>query len=248
MDARTDIIDERQAREDLAAALRMTARLDMHEAVANHYSMAISSDGMRFLINPKWMHFARVRASDLILVDMNDPEATARRRDIDRTARAIHGQVHRLRPDARVVMHLHPIATTALASLDPPAMPAIDQNSARYFNRLAIDTHFGGFANSDEEGARLAGLLNGKSRLLMGNHGVMITARTVGEAWDDIYTFERAARIVVAAMSTGRPLKVLADDVAEQTARDWEGIVNFSIRHFDEMKLLLDAESPGYRD
>jgi ribulose-5-phosphate 4-epimerase/fuculose-1-phosphate aldolase len=248
VDARIDIIDEQQAREDLAAALRMTVRLDMHEAVANHYSMAISSDGMRFLINPKWMHFARVRASDLILVDMNDPEATARRRDIDRTAGAIHGQVHRLCPDARVVMHLHPIATTALASLDPPAMPAIDQNSARYFNRLAIDTHFGGFANSDEEGARLAGLLNGKSRLLMGNHGVMITARTVGEAWDDIYTFERAARIVVAAMSTGRPLKVLADDVAEQTARDWEGIVNFSIRHFDEMKLLLDAESPGYRD
>ena len=248
MDARTDNIDEQQARVDLAAALRMTARLDMHEAVANHYSMAISSDGKRFLINPKWMHFARVRASDLILVDMNDPEATAKRRDLDKTARAIHGQVHSLCPEARVVMHLHPIATTALASLDPPEMPPLEQNSARYFNRVAVDTHFGGMADSDKEGARLAGLLGGKSRLLMGNHGLMITAATVGEAWDDIYTFERAACIVVAAMSTGRPLKLLADDVAEKTARDWEGIVDFSIRHFDEMKLLLDAESPGYRD
>lgn len=249
MDAKTDfVIDEQQAREDLAAALRMTAKLGMHEAVANHYSMAISGDGRRFLINPKWMHFSRVRASDLVLVDMNDPQATDRRSDLDRTARAIHGQVHRLCPDARVVMHLHPIATTALACLDPPGMPPIEQNSARYFNRVAVDMHFGGMANSNEEGARLAALLKGKSRLLMGNHGVMITAPTIGEAWDDIYTFERAAQIVIAAMSTGRSLKVLDDDIAEKTAQDWEGIVDFSIRHFEEMKLVLDMENPGYRN
>lgn len=243
-----DVIDEAQARVDLAAALRMTARAGMHEAVANHYSIALSEDGKRFLINPKWMHFARVKASDLILVDLNDPEFTRRRPDLDSTARAIHGQVHALVPAARVIMHLHPIATTALASLDPPEMPAIDQNSARYFNRVAVDTHFGGMANSDAEGARLAGLLGNHSRLLMGNHGVMITAATMGEAWDDIYTFERAAQIVIAAMSTGRPLKHLDAGTAERTAQDWEGIADFSIRHFEEEKLILDKECPEYRD
>ncbi|MEI4472110.1 class II aldolase/adducin family protein [Frigidibacter sp. MR17.24] len=242
------VLDETQARIDLAAALRMTARAGMHEAVANHYSVALSADGKRFLINPKWMHFARVRASDLILVDMNDPESQKRRPDLDTTARVIHGQVHTLCPSARVIMHLHPIMTTALASLDPPEMPAIDQNSARYHNRLAVDLHYGGMANADEEGARLAGLLDGKSRLLMGNHGIMITAATVGEAWDDIYTFDRSAQIVVAAMSTGRPLKHLSPEVAEQTAQDWEGIANFSIRHFEEEKLILDKECPDYRD
>lgn len=242
-----DIIDERQGRIDLAAALRMTARAGMHEAVANHYSLALSADGTRFLINPKWMHFARVRASDLILVDMNDPETTKRRPDLDSTARVIHGQVHTLAPAARVVMHLHPIATTALASLDPPEMPAIDQNSARYWNRVAVDTDYGGMANADEEGRRLAALLGNRSRLLMGNHGVMVTAATVGEAWDDIYTFERAAQIVVAAMSTGRTLKHLSPEVAERTAQDWEGIADFSIRHFEEEKLILDRECPDYR-
>ncbi|MBT9385353.1 class II aldolase/adducin family protein [Pseudooceanicola sp. CBS1P-1] len=243
-----DVLDEGQARIDLAAALRMTARANMHEAVANHYSVALSADGKRFLINPKWMHFARVRASDLILVDMNDPEATAKRDDLDTTARVIHGQVHSLCPAARVIMHLHPVATTALASVEPPEMPAIDQNSARYYNRVAVDTHYGGMANSDEEGRRLAGLLGNHSRLLMGNHGVMVTAATMGEAWDDIYTFERAAQIVVAAMATGRPLKHLSAEAAEQTAQDWEGIADFSIRHFEEMKLILDKECPDYKD
>ena len=35
---------ERQARIDLAAALRWTARLGWHEAVANHFSVAVSDD------------------------------------------------------------------------------------------------------------------------------------------------------------------------------------------------------------
>ncbi|EEX16034.1 class II aldolase/adducin family protein [Citreicella sp. SE45] len=245
MDAMTNVIDETQARIDLAAALRMTARAGMHEAVANHYSVALSADGSRFLINPKWMHWSRVRASDLVRVDLNEGIDPV---NVDRTAMAIHGQVHKLCPAARVVMHLHPVTTTALASINPPGMPPIDQNSARYFNRLAVDLQYGGMANSDEEGARLAGLLGNKSRLLMGNHGVMITAETVGEAWDDIYTFDRSAQIVIAAMSTGRPLLTLSDEAAEQTAIDWEGIKDFSIAHFEEMKLVLDAECPDYRD
>ena len=32
-------------REDLAAALRWAARLNYHEAVANHFSVAVNQDG-----------------------------------------------------------------------------------------------------------------------------------------------------------------------------------------------------------
>ena len=34
-----------QEREDLAAAFRWTARLNMHEAVANHFSLAVNESG-----------------------------------------------------------------------------------------------------------------------------------------------------------------------------------------------------------
>ena len=101
-------------------------------------------------------------------------------------------------------------------------------------------------ADSEQEGARLARLLGNKSRLLMGNHGVLITANTVGEAFDDMYTIERACQILVQAYSTGQPLKVLPDDIAEKTAQDWEQITDFSKAHFEEMKRILDAEDPSY--
>ena len=66
-------MDNWQERVDLAAAFRWTVRLNMHEAVANHFSLAINEDGTKFLMNPNQMHFSRVKASDLLVVDANDP-------------------------------------------------------------------------------------------------------------------------------------------------------------------------------
>ena len=238
--------DERQLRIDLAAAFRMVARLGMHEAVANHFSAAVSADGRKFLMNPKWRHFSRIKASDLVLFDLDDAAGVKNRPDVDPTARAIHGQMHRRLPRARVVMHLHPPFATTIAALADPSVKPIDQNTARYFNRLAIDDSYAGMADSEQEGERLARLLGNRSRLMMGNHGVLVTADTVGEAFDDIYTLERACQVLVQAYSTGRPLKVLPDAVAESTAQDWEQITDFSIAHFEEMKRVLDDEDPSY--
>jgi ribulose-5-phosphate 4-epimerase/fuculose-1-phosphate aldolase len=247
MDQFTYKMTESQLRVDLAAAFRIVAKLGLHEAVANHFSAAVSEDGRKFLMNPKWRHFSRIKASDLVLFDSDEPDAT-KRPDVDPTAWAIHGQMHKLLPQARVVMHLHPPFATTIATLADPEIKPLEQNTARYFNRLAIDSDFGGMANSEQEGARLAGLLGNKSRLMMGNHGVLITASTIGEAFDDIYTIERACQIQVQAYATGQPLKILPDDVAERTAQDWESITDFSIAHFEEMKAILHAEDPSYAD
>ncbi|RMS04420.1 hypothetical protein ALP75_204091 [Pseudomonas syringae pv. actinidiae] len=82
----------------------------------------------------------------------------------------------------------------------------------------------------------------------MGNHGVIVTAPNVGEAFDDIWTLERSCQILVTAWSTGQPLKVLPDDVAEKTARDWQKITDFSRQHFEEMKLLMIQADPSLLD
>ncbi|MFG1174484.1 class II aldolase and adducin N-terminal domain-containing protein [Erwiniaceae bacterium CAU 1747] len=238
---------EQQLRIDLAATFRLFARLGMHEAVANHFSAAVSADGRKFLLNCKWQHFSTIRASDLILLDADDP-SSLERGVIDPTAWAIHGQLHRRAPHIRVAMHLHPIYATTLSTLADPTIKPIEQNTARYFNRVAVDRDFAGMADSEDEGARLVAMLGDKSRLMMGNHGVMVTAETIGEAFDDMYTLERACQILVNAYATGQPLKIISDAVAEKTARDWEGFRDFSLAHFAEMKRILDREEPDYAD
>ncbi|MCB5163206.1 class II aldolase and adducin N-terminal domain-containing protein [Marinomonas algarum] len=238
---------EEQNRIDLAASLRIVAHLGMHEAVANHFSAAISDDGKQFLINPKWKHFSRVCASDLLLLDADDA-STAERPEVDATAWSIHGQLHQRLPHVRVAMHLHPVYATAVSTMKSPQILPIEQNTARYFNRVSVDTMFGGMADTVAEGARLAGLLENNSRLMMGNHGVMVTGSDIGVAFDDIWTLERACQIMITALSTGQPLNVLSDEVAEKTARDWEGITDFSRRHFEEMKELMIQLDPSFLD
>ena len=80
-------MDHMQERVDLAAAFRWTARLNLHEAVANHFSLAVNDDGTKFLMNPNQMHFSRIKASDLIEMDANDPDSMVACRPSTRTVR-----------------------------------------------------------------------------------------------------------------------------------------------------------------
>jgi len=236
-----------EERVDLAAAFRWTARLNMHEAVANHFSYAINDDGTQFLMNPNQMHFARIKASDLITVDANDPETLQGVNAPDPTAWGLHGGIHRHVPHARCAMHVHSIFATVLASLQDSRLPPIDQNCATFFDRYVIDDGYGGLA-FEEEGARCAALFDDpkKKVMIMGNHGVLIIGATVAETFNRMYYFERACETYIRALQTGMPLRVLPDDIAAKTAQELDDYPDQDVRHLAELKALLDAEGSDY--
>ncbi|HEY4973029.1 MAG TPA: class II aldolase/adducin family protein [Steroidobacteraceae bacterium] len=237
----------RQARIDLAAACRMAARLDWQEAVANHFSMAISADGRQFLMNPLWRHFSRMRASDFVVLDAQaaTPADTA---TVDPTAWAIHGSMHAQLSRARCILHVHPPHATAWSCLADPHIPPIDQTSARFYKRVAIDTEYGGLADNAAEGLRLTRALADKSVLMMGNHGVVVVGDTIAAAFDTLYHLERACRTLLLAHASGQPLRVLPDAIAEQTALGWEQDGAQPAEHFEQIKAVLDAEDNSYRN
>lgn len=240
--------DEWQLRVDLAAAFRLAARYDWHEAVANHLSLAVSPDGKTFLMNPRWKHFSRIKASELLLLDSTDPSTMDRPDAPDLTAWSIHGRMHANVPQARCIIHLHPAYATAVASLANPEIPPIDQNTARFYNRIAVDMEYGGMANTDAEGDRLGQLLGNKHIMMMGNHGILVCASTVAEAFDLTYYLERACRNLILAYSTGQKLHVMSPAVAEKTAQEWESDREQFKSHFAEMKEILDREDPSYAE
>jgi ribulose-5-phosphate 4-epimerase/fuculose-1-phosphate aldolase len=248
LSSRSTAADLRQMRVDLAAAFRLAARNGWHEAVANHFSLAISPDGKQFLMNPRWRHFSQMKASELLHLNVDDRETMKRPDAPDLTAWSLHGRLHANLPHARCIIHLHPAYATVLASLQDPEIKPIDQNTARFYRRIAVDMNYGGMANTDEEGDRLARLLGNKSVMMMGNHGVLVCAATVAEAYDITYYLERAARNLVLAYQTGQPLHVMSDDVAEKTAQEWEADREQFHAHFDAMKEILDKEDPSYAD
>lgn len=240
-------IEHWQDRVDLAAAFRWTARLNLHEAVANHFSLSVNDSGTRFLMNPNQVHFSRLRASDLLLIDADDPETMQGPNAPDPTAWGLHGGLHRHCPHARCAMHVHSIYATVLACLEDPVLKPIDQNAAMFFNRQAVDAHYGGLA-FENEGARCAQLFDDpkKKVLIMGNHGVMVIGDTVAETFNRLYYFERAAETYVKALQTGMKLKVLSDEIAEKTAYEIETYPEQDVRHLAELKAILDDEGSNY--
>ncbi|WP_171233484.1 class II aldolase and adducin N-terminal domain-containing protein [Ruegeria sp. HKCCA4812] len=240
-------IDHWSERVDMAATFRWTARLNMHEAVANHFSLAVNDDGTQFLMNPNQVHFARIRASDLLLLDANDPNVMELPGAPDPTAWGLHGSIHRHCPYARCVMHVHSIFATVLAALADSSLPPIDQNTATFYNRYVVDEEFGGLA-FESEGERCAGMLSDprKKVMIMGNHGVLVIGSDPADAFNRLYYFERAAETYIRALQTGRPLRVLSDEIAEKTALELDDYPDQAEAHLREIKAILDAEESDY--
>ena len=237
-----------QARVDLTAALRWAAKLNLHEGVANHFSLAINDSGSRFLMNPNQRHFSRIKASELIEIDVNDSEVLTGPDAPDITAWGLHGSIHRHCRHARCVMHVHSNYATVLAALADSRLPPIDQNAAMFYNRYVIDEAYGGLALEDE-GERCAQLLHDPKKrvMIMGNHGLLVVGASVADTFNRLYYFERAAGTYIQALQTGRELRVLSDEVAEKTAQQLEAYPEQDERHFAELKAILDNEGSDYR-
>ena len=234
-------------RVDMAAAFRWTARLGMHEAVANHFSLAVNEDGTQFLMNPNQRHFSRIKASDLLFLDANDPNTMDQPDAPDPTAWGLHGSIHRACPHARCVMHVHSIHATVLACLADSILPPIDQNTATFYNRYVVDNDFAGLA-FEEEGTRCAKMLSDPKikTMIMGNHGVLVIGDSVADTFNRLYYFERAAETYIRALQTGQPLRILSDEIAEKTAQELDDYPDQSGRHLSELKAILDDEGSTY--
>ena len=231
-------------RRDLAAAFRAAVRFGMHEGVCNHFSLAVD-ENRTFLLNPHGVHFSRLRASSLALIDVEG-------RSLDNiqsihTAFYIHARIHLANPNARCVLHAHPLYATAIATLQGGRLLPCHQNSLRFHDRVAYYDDYGGLVLDDAEGDRIATALSDKSVLFMKNHGVIVVGPTVADALDDLYYLERAAQVQVTALSTGQPLALVPEAIAAETARQFAKLnpINAAL-HFDEMKRILDAEEPDY--
>ena len=242
---------ELQVRKELAAAFRWAARLNFHEAVANHFSMAVSDDGQQFVVNRAGTHFSQVTASGLVLVD------TAMKGDplqhgVDPTAWVLHSYLHRNVPHAKCVLHTHMPYTTALACLKDFEFLMLDQNASAFHGRIAYDDTYTGLASSLEEGERLAALMGDKTVLFLKNHGVVSIGDTVAQAYRRLYKLEKACQTQVLAMSTGKALNILSDEVIQRvqtpSGADRHPRGERERLYFEANMRILDRNNPGYAD
>jgi ribulose-5-phosphate 4-epimerase/fuculose-1-phosphate aldolase len=238
----------RQARVDLAACFRMAAKLGLQEGICNHLSAMVPGRDDLFLVNPYGLSFAEVTASSLLICDFNgnvvegegEPEATAFH---------IHGRLHMKVPRARVAFHTHMPNATALSMLEGPPLVWAGQTALKFYGRTAVDEDYNGLALDEAEGDRIASTMGNADIVFMKNHGVMVVANTIAEAWDDLYYLERACEVQVLALSTGRVLKPVPHELAQRTYDQMrEGDRESARLHLESVKRVLTRECPDFLD
>jgi ribulose-5-phosphate 4-epimerase/fuculose-1-phosphate aldolase len=176
----------REARIDLAASLRMAARLGLEEGTCNHFSAMVPGRDDLFLVNPYGLMFREVTASSILVCDFEgnvvdgegQPEATAF---------FIHARLHKKLPRARAAFHTHMPYSTALSMVEGDPLIWAGQTSLKFYGRVAVDEAYNGLALDEAEGDRIAAAMGDADLVFMRNHGVMVTAPTIAMAWDDLY-------------------------------------------------------------
>jgi len=237
-----------ELQQDLAAVFRWTAKLNMNEGIANHFSVCLPNSN-DFYVNGSGMHFSSIKASDMVLVEQNKIEEIKKKPElVDPTALNIHGIIHKKVPHARCILHVHSKYATALSTLKDPTLQPIDQNTMRFYNRVATYDDFGGLG-FEEESHKMAAAIGNNRSMLLANHGILTVGQTVGQAFDELYYFEKACETYIIALSANKELKIANSKVAEKTAQEWENYpVNMGEQHLKAIRSILDKEDPSYKD
>jgi ribulose-5-phosphate 4-epimerase/fuculose-1-phosphate aldolase len=239
-----------QARIHLAAAHRLAVLDELEEGIDNHFTVTVPGHDDRYLILPFGLHWSEARASDMIVFD--ESGATLEGEGVvELSAQCIHAPIHRI-SGARVVLHTHQTWALALNMLEDNRLLPASQTAAYFHGHIAYDDNYTGTADTLAEGERLAKLLGDKQIVFMKNHGVLVTGDTVAQAYRRLYKLERVCRMQVLAMSTGRPLQVLSEEIVAQVqtpgADDRHSRTERERLFFEAMMRVLDREAPGYAD
>ena len=237
-----------ELQKDLAAAFRWSAKLKMNEGIANHFSVCLPNSN-DFYVNGSGLHFSSIKASDMVLVKQNKIEEIKKKPElVDPTALNIHGTIHKKVPHARCILHVHSKYATALSTLKDPTLKPIDQNTMRFYNRVAICKDFGGLGFEEESNKMAAAIGNNRS-MLLANHGILTVGETVAQAFDELYYFEKACETYITALSTNKELNIVDSKVAEKTAQEWENYpVNMGEQHLKAIRMILDKEDSSYKN
>lgn len=233
-----------QARVDLAAALRLAVRFGMHEGICNHFSLMLPGTDC-FLLNPYGRHWSEIRASELLVVDAQG-RVIEGEGEAEATAFYIHSRIHFTNPRATCVLHTHMPYATALTMIENGGLEWANQTALNFYDDVAYDRQYNGLVLDDREGDRIAAALGDKRVLFLANHGVIVIGRSVGEAFDDLYYLERACQAQVIAMSTGRPLLRIPDEIARTINANSTERMRMGKLHFQALKRLLDREAREY--
>lgn len=246
--------DEPSLRRDLAAAYRLAALFGWDDTLYTHFSVRLpraanaSPEDDRFLINPFGMMFDEVRASDLLVVDLQG-RVVSGSADYNVAGFTIHSAVHMAREDAHCVLHTHTLPCMAVAACEQGLLQ-LNQISTEFYQRVGVHAYEGVAFDLDER-TRIQQSLGNNIALLLRHHGLLSVGATVADAFAIMFYLNRACEIQMAAaqMATvAGPVTEIAAHLSQHACEQLQSVEHERQILWQAWLRRLDRIDPSYRD
>ncbi len=204
--------EEWQARVDLAACYRLVADMRWGDLIYTHISARLPGTS-HYLVNAFGLTFEEVTASNLVKVDLQGNVLDGSGYGINPAGFTIHSAIHEAREDAHCVVHLHTLATIAVASSAGGLQP---WSQYAMFSLPSLSYHgYEGLAVDANERQRLQDDLGDTNHMLLPNHGALTLGPTVGDAFMRFYDLQRACEIQLALMQSNAKVTAIPQTIID---------------------------------
>jgi ribulose-5-phosphate 4-epimerase/fuculose-1-phosphate aldolase len=217
--------------EHMAAAFRHWDREGYVEGMSGHISVRDPELHNAFWTNPLGTHFGLLKASDMILVNLDGEVIGGNRTKPPNSAGfLIHAAVHKARQDAHAVCHSHSVYGKAW-SIFGRRLEMLTQDVCKFYGEAhSVYNSYGGVVLGPEEGDRIAEALGSKGKgCILRNHGLLTVGQTVDEAaflYKSMETNCHVQLLAEAAAANGIPKVLITDE---------EAIFNFNLESDPEI-------------
>lgn len=184
----------------MAVAFRHLAEIGFAENMAGHITWQPQGQTDMF-VNPWGLWWQELTAADICVVD-EDAHVVRGRWDVT-PAIHLHTEIHRQRPDARVVIHNHPYYVSLIAALG--VLPdLVHQTGALFLDDMYLVDKYDGEIDAPWRAAELAGQIGSANLVILANHGVIATGHDLAAAVYRAVSIDRVCRLAYDVMVTGR--------------------------------------------
>jgi ribulose-5-phosphate 4-epimerase/fuculose-1-phosphate aldolase len=236
-------------RQDLAACYRLFVHFGWTDLIFTHLSARVPGQPDQYLINPYGLLFPEITASNLIKVNF-DGKVLKGDYPYNAAGHSIHSAVLKARPDVNAALHSHTRAGMAVSAMQCGLLPLTQQ--ANEVSGIVAYHEYGIATGNEEECRKLGEDLGDKVLMIMNNHGLLSTGRSVAEAFYYLYTLENACKVQVDVMSSGaklvQPEASIIVELNDYGNPPADGPADYVNMAWQALIRMLDQKDRSFRD
>jgi ribulose-5-phosphate 4-epimerase/fuculose-1-phosphate aldolase len=185
-------------------AWRILGQLGLVDTIFNHISATIAdpTGTLQLVMNPEGRLPKELSTENMCVFPVQKYKPSeASLLGVNPDGLQLHSAMHRVRMKPGAIIHTHSAHCLAVGCSDQGLLP-LSQTAIEFSDEVAV-IEYGGMFRSQELTKRLINLATNGGIALLRNHGTLVVADSVAEAFYMAYFIEEACKIQVITLSQG---------------------------------------------